>query len=75
MATCQPFHDGQALKRDDLDGTASPLESLAVSPNFFINRGHDQKIQAQQQAEQQKYQLQQAQVKAEQDVAEATGRA
>ena len=35
----------------------------------------DQKIQAQQAAEQQSYQLKQAQVKAEQDVAEATGRA
>lgn len=35
----------------------------------------DQKIQAQQQAEQQKYQLAQAQVKAQQDVAVATGQA
>jgi regulator of protease activity HflC (stomatin/prohibitin superfamily) len=35
----------------------------------------NQKIQAQQIAEQQKYQLEQARVKAEQDVAEATGRA
>src|SRR6266498_1535961 len=35
----------------------------------------DRKIQAQQQAEQQKYQLAQAQIKAQQDVAEATGHA
>lgn len=35
----------------------------------------DQKITAQQSAEQQKYQLKQAQIKAEQDVAEATGHA
>ena len=35
----------------------------------------DNKIQAQQAAEQQKYQLEQSRVKAEQDVAEATGRA
>ncbi len=34
----------------------------------------DQKIQAQQAAEQQRYQLEQAKVKAEQDVAEATGK-
>ena len=40
-----------------------------------LQKALDAKIQAQQQAEQQKYQLAQAQVKAEQDVAEATGQA
>lgn len=38
-----------------------------------LQRSLDQKIQAQQAAEQQKYQLAQAKVKAEQDVAQATG--
>ena len=40
-----------------------------------LQKALDAKIQAQQQAEQQKYQLAQAKVKAEQDVAEATGKA
>jgi regulator of protease activity HflC (stomatin/prohibitin superfamily) len=40
-----------------------------------LQKALDAKIQAQQAAEQQRYQLEQAKVKAEQDVAEATGRA
>src|SRR6266496_5898278 len=40
-----------------------------------LQKALDAKIQAQQQAEQQKYQLAQAKVKAEQDVAQATGQA
>jgi len=40
-----------------------------------LQKALDAKIQAQQQAEQQKYQLAQAKVKAEQDVAQATGEA
>lgn len=40
-----------------------------------LQKALENKIQAQQAAEQQKYQLDQARVKAEQDVAEATGRA
>ncbi len=40
-----------------------------------LQKALDNKIQAQQAAEQQKYQLDQSRVKAEQDVAEATGRA
>jgi regulator of protease activity HflC (stomatin/prohibitin superfamily) len=40
-----------------------------------LQKALDAKIQAQQQAEQQKYQLAQAQVKAQQDVAQATGEA
>lgn len=90
VASKYGWEDITSAKRDVINGEiSSALETEFQRRHlrlisFAVREVHlpqslqdalDQKIRAQQAAEQQRYQLEQARVKAEQDVAEATGRA